>query len=139
MPKDIIFSSLKESLSYIWKSKSLFSLLFILQIAFFALFSMISYNYVPKMIEGQKAIEEYLINIKFDEASVAANMLEQKNILGDDPLLISRNFNEIVGNFRLYLIYIFILLIFFISMSWAITCKIIKKISFKGLTTIFLK
>src|SRR3989344_7271141 len=139
MPKDIIFSSLKESFTLIWKSKPLFALLLILQIAFFVLFSMISYNYVPKMIEGQKAIEEYLSNIKFDEASVAANMLERKNILGDDPLLISRNFNEIVGNFRLYLIYIFILLVFSISVFWAITSKIIHKISLKQLTKIFLK
>src|SRR3989338_6600182 len=139
MPKNIILNSLKESFSLIWRNKSLFALLLALQIIFFAAFSIISYNYVPKMVESQKAIEEYLSSLKFDDVSVAANIQQQKNILGDDPLLISRNFNEIVKNFRLYLIYIFLLLIFFISMSWAITCKIIKKISFKGLTTIFLK
>ena len=139
MPKNIILNSLKESFSLIWRNKPLFALLLALQIIFFAAFSMVSYNYVPKMVESQKAIEEYMSNLKFDDVSVAANIQQQKNILGDDPLLISRNFNEIVKNFRLYLIYIFLLLIFFISMSWAITCKIIKKISFKGLTTIFLK
>ena len=137
--KNIILDSFKESLALIWKNKSLFVLLLVLQIAFFVLFSIISYNYVPKMIEGQKAIEEYLSNIKFDEASVAANMLEQRNVLGDDPLLISRNFKEIMRNFRLYLIYIFILIVFSISVFWAITSKIIHKISLKQLTKIFLK
>ena len=139
MPKNIIFSSLKESLALIWKSKSLFILLVVLQIAFFALFSLISYNYVPKMVDSQKAIEDYLSNIKFDEVSVASSMLQQKSILGDDPLMISRNFNEIVRNLILYLASIFVLLVFSISVFWAMTNKIIFKTSVKKLTKDFLK
>jgi len=139
MPKHIILNSMKESFFLIWKNKSIFFLLIILQITFLAVFFYINLTYQTKILEHTKAISDYLSQQNLDDVSVAASIQQQKNILGDDPLLISRNFNEIVKNFRLYLIYIFLLLIFFISMSWAITCKIIKKISFKGLTTIFLK
>ncbi|HLD18962.1 MAG TPA: hypothetical protein VJB90_03050 [Candidatus Nanoarchaeia archaeon] len=137
--KNIILNSLKESFSLIWRNKSLFALLLALQIAFFAAFSIISYNYVPKMVESQKAIEEYMSNLKFDDVSVAANIQQQKSILGEDPLLISRNFNEIVKNFRLYLIYIFLLLVFFISTGWAITNRLVYKMNFRALTKNFLK
>ncbi|MBS3097038.1 hypothetical protein J4480_06400 [Candidatus Woesearchaeota archaeon] len=137
--KNIILNSLKESFSLIWRNKSLFALLLALQIAFFAAFSIISYNYVPKMVESQKAIEEYMSNLKFDDVSVAANIQQQKSILGEDPLLISRNFNEIVKNFRLYLIYIFLLLVFFISTGWAITNRLVYKMNFRALTKFFKK
>lgn len=137
--KNIIVESFKESLALIWKNKSLFALLLALQIVFFVLFSMISYNYVPKMVESEQAIAEYLSSLKLDEGSVAANIAERKNLLGDDPLLISRNFSEIVRNFRLYLIYIFILFVFSISVFWAITNKIAFKTSIKKLIKAFLK
>ena len=138
MPKNIILNSLKETFASIWKNKSLIILLFILQIVFLILFSFISYNYIQKMVKSQMAIEDYLSNIKLDEISVASNMLEQKSILGDDPLLISRNFNEIVKNFRIYLIYIFILLVFSASLFWAITNKMMHKLGFKELMGNFL-
>ena len=121
----VIITSLKESLTLIWKSKLIFILLFFLQIIFFISFSLISYNYTPKIIESQKAIYEYVSNLKQDEISIAEDILQQKNILGEDPLLITRNFNEIVKNFKLYLTYIFILLVIFTSISWTITFRLI--------------
>ena len=91
------------------------------------------------MIENQNAIEEYMGNLKLDEISIAEEIMQQKNILGDDPLLISRNFDEIVKNFRLYLIYLFILLIVSISTFWTLTLKLIHKINFKYAVKIFIK
>ncbi|MBI2559083.1 hypothetical protein HYW20_07215 [Candidatus Woesearchaeota archaeon] len=139
MPKNIILNSLESAFALIWRNKLLFILLFILQIVFFVILSLIHYAYVPKMVESQKAIYDYMSSIKMDDISVASNVLGQKNLLGDDPLLISRNFNEIVRNFRLYMIYIFILLAFSISMFWAVTYKIIHKPSFKHVTRLFFR
>ena len=139
MTKNIILNSLKQSFALIWKNKSLFVLLFIMQITFFFIFSLISYKYVPKMIESQKSIFDYLAKQKLDEISVAQNIMQQKSILGDDPLMISRNFNEIIKNFRLYLVYIFLLLIAFMSISWAITNKLVYNINLKKLSKYLFK
>ena len=54
-------------------------------------------------------------------------------------MIISRNFNELVKNFRLYLIYIFILLVIFISLFWAITTRLLHKIRLKQAINILLK
>src|SRR3989338_5587240 len=137
--KNIIFNSLRESFSIIWKNKLLFLSLFILQIAFFVVFSAVNIKYQTKILENTKAITDYLSQQKLDEASATDAILQQKNILGDDPLMISENFDEIVKNFRLYLGYVFILLIFFISIAWAITYRLLKKTSLRQLTNIFLK
>ena len=139
MPKNIILNSLKESFYFIWKNKSLFILLFILQIVFFVVFSVINLAYQTKILENTKAITDYISKQKLDEASATDAILQQKNILGDDPLMISRNFDEIVKNFRIYLGYVFILLTFFMSIAWAITYRLLKKINLRQLTGIFLK
>lgn len=139
MPKNIIFSSINETLALILKNKSLFILLFILQIIFLAVFFSINLIYQIKILQSAKVITDYLSEQKLDEVSVSSNILQQKNILGNDPLLISRKYNEIVKNFRLYLIYIFILIIVFVSIAWSITHKLIYKINFKQLIKIFLK
>src|SRR3989344_3233656 len=127
MPKNIIFNSLKQSFYLIWKSKSLFLLLFILQIVFFFILAQVNLTYQIKILKSTQAITEYISQQNLDEASVSSNLLQQKSILGDDPLSISRNFNDIMKNFRLYLIYIFILLIFFTSIAWALTYKFAHK------------
>ncbi len=139
MPKNIILNSLKQSFVLIWKNKSLFILLFILQIVFFSVFFFINLKYQTRILENAKAISDYLSQQKLDEVSVASDILQQKNILGDDPLIISRNFNELVKNFRLYLIYIFILLVIFISLFWAITIRLLHKIRLKQAINILLK
>ena len=137
--KNIIFNSVKESLALIWKNRALFLLLFFIQIIFFVAFSIINITYQTKILENTKAITDYLSQQKLDESSATDAILQQKNILGDDPLSISRNFNDIVKNFRIYLIYVFILLIVFVAISWALTSKIINKLNFKQLINIFLK
>lgn len=105
----------------------MFALLFILQIIFFAVFSLINYHYSAKIIPSSQAIYEYLGRQDLDEASAADKILQQKSILGDDPLLISRNFNEIVKNFRIYAAYAFVLLVIFLSVAWALSNKFIGK------------
>lgn len=137
--KNIIISSLRETIELIWKNKLLFVLLFILQIIFFILFSYTTLIYQIKMLESAKAITDYINQQNLDEISVASNILQQKSILGEDPLSISRNFNEMVKDFRIYLIYIFFIIIFFASLNWALTKRLIHKFNFKQSAKIFLK
>ncbi len=131
MPKNIILTSLKESFTQIFKNKSLFLLLIILQIIFFIFLSLISSIYIPKIQQNAKLMYDYLNQQKLDEISVTQNILQQKNILGDDPLSLSRYFSEIIKNFRIYLAYIFILSVVFISAIWAASHKLIHKHSYQ--------
>lgn len=129
--KNIIFSSLKESFTKIWQNKFLFILLFFLQILFFAVFSMLSYHYQTKITQSSKEIFEYLGRQKLDELSVTENIMQQKNILGEDPLMISRKLDEITKNFRIYLMYTFSMLIVFSSLAWSLTNRIVHKMGIK--------
>lgn len=137
--KKIIFNSLKESFILIWKNKALFVLLLMLQIAFFAALFFVNLTYQTKILESAKAMTDYMGKQKLDEATVASNVLHQKSILGEDPLMISRNFNDILKNFRLYLASLFILLIIFISAAWSLTTRLIHGISPRQLVNRFLK
>lgn len=137
--KNILINSLKDSFISIWKNKSLFLLLFIIQIIFFIILSTLSYHYQAKIIESSNAIFDYISRQKMDDAAASQNLLKQQNILGDDPLSIGRNFKEIVKNFRIYLSYVFAFLIFFLSVSWSITHKMAHKINIKNFTRTLLK
>ena len=139
MPKSVLLISLQDSLSSIWKNKSFFALLLFLQLIFFVAFSLVNYTYQSGILENAKAISEYLSNQKLDDISITSNLLEKKNILGEDPLLISRNFSEIAQKFRGYLASIFVLLIAFTSIHWTLSIRLLHKMSFKDLIRIFLK
>lgn len=106
---------------------------------FLAAFFYVNLDYQVKILENVKSISDYLSQQKLDDVSVAASIQQQKNILGEDPLLISRNFNDIIKNFRLYLIYIFLLLIFFISINWAITNRLVYKTNLMATSKNFFK
>ena len=139
MHKNIFIISLKKSFVDIWRNKSLFLLLFILQVIFFASLFLLSNNYIPKMMESAKAIQDYLSNLNFDENAITSGIMERRNPLGDDPLSISRNFNDILVNFRLYIISLFVLILLFISISWSITHKLIHKLNLRQFTRYFFK
>jgi len=139
MGKNIILNSLKESFISIWNHKYLFFLLFVLQIIFFGAFFAASQAYLPKVFQHAKNISDYLSQQKLDEASVTENVLQQKNILGDDPLSISRNLDAMKHYFRIYLAFIFVILLISMSVNWALTAKFFRKINFIDLSKIFLK
>ena len=128
--KNIILNSLKESFAQIFKNKFIFFLLTALQIIFFIIFFFISSIYVPAIQQHSKAMFDYLNEQKLDDVSLTQNILQQKSILGDDPLSLSTNLSEVIKNSRIYLAYTFILMVFFTSIIWAITNRLIyeKKI-----------
>ncbi len=129
--KNILLNSLAESFSAIWKNKLFFLLLFVLEVIFLSALFYVSITYIPKMLESAQAMTDYMNQQKFDDLTVASNILHQKSILGDDPLAITRNFNEITKNFRIYFAYVFILLAIFLSVSWIFTFKFINKSNLK--------
>ena len=135
--KNIFLSSLKESFYLIWKNRFWFFVMFALEIIFFSVFGYANISYGAKVVESSKAIDEYLSKQNLDEVSVTKNILQQKSILGDDPLAISRNFNEMVKNLRMLLVYSFAVLVIFSSILWAFTYKIIHKVNFKKSMKIF--
>ena len=127
----IIRSSIKESLFAVWKNKLLFLLILFSQLLFVASIFYISLIYQTRVYENVKAISDYMQQQQLDDISVAKNIIGQKSILGDDPLSISRNFNNAIMNFRLYLIYTFIALIVFMPLLWTMTGKFSSHINLK--------
>ena len=127
----IILSSIKESLFAVWKNKLLFLLILFIQLLFFSSIFYISLIYQTRVYENVKAISDYMQQQQLDDITVAQNIINQKNILGDDPLSISRNFSNAIMNFRLYLIYTFIALIVFMPLLWAMTEKFFSHINLK--------
>ena len=139
MSKNIFLNSFTQSFNSLWKNKTALWLLIFLQITFFAIFFTVSNIYIPKIIEHAKAISDYLNGQKLDDIAIAQNILHQQNILGDDPLSISRNFNAIAEGFRIYLIVAFILLIIFLSLMWSVTMKTKYKFNIKQFNSYFFK
>ena len=134
MKKDnIIISSFLKSFSAIWKNKSIFLILFILQILFFWILFSTSVTYQTRILEDTQAISDYLSRQRLDEVSIAQDVLQQKDILGEDPLLIGRHFNEIVKNFRAYLAIFFMSLVIFLSFAWSLAHKLSSKMKFNDL------
>lgn len=139
MAKNIVFSSIKEAFSSIRRNKRVFIVLFSLQVIFFILFLVISYVYQARIIGSAMAITDYLSRQNLDDASVTSSMLLEKGVLGDDPLMISRSFNEIISNFRIYLALIFFLTVAFACFAWSATHKIVDGTGMKKTSKNFFK
>ena len=139
MKKKIISGSVKNSFAMIWRNKLLFISLFALQVLFFSLFLYASTVYLPRMFGSAKAISDYISRQNLDDISVAQNVMQQKNILGEDPLSISRNYTSLVGSFSIYLEYSFAMLVLFLSISWTLTARMSHKTSFKKMLEDFAK
>lgn len=131
MEKRIIFSSIKNSLSLIWESKLWILALAIIQIGFFAAIFIVSNTYLPKMLGNAQSMSAYISTQNFDEASMTERVLQQKDILGEDPAAITRYFDGVVENFKIYLAYLFISILVFFSILWSITHKIADKLNFR--------
>ena len=135
----VLLGSLKETLFRIWKNRGIFFVLLVLQIIFFSWLSMVNFNYQIRILEDSKAITDYLSKLRLDEASMASDVLAQKNLLGDDPLMISRHFNEIKKNFAKLMIYVFVLLVIFTTVSWAFSFQIMRGTDFRHMPIVMFR
>ena len=137
MAKNIIFRSLNDSFSLIWRNKAWILALVLIQIGFFAAVFMVSNAYLPKVLENAQSMSAYISAQNFDEAAMTERVLQQKDILGDDPAALTKYFDGVVENFRVYLVYIFVFILIFSSLLWSITHKITDKLSLRQLTRNF--
>ena len=136
--KNIILISLKESFSLVIKNKLFFAMLFILQIIFFGIFFAISLNYQTKILETAKEMFVSMSQQNPDDVEISSRILQQKDIFSEQASL-TKNFSEIIRNFRFYLIYTFILLVILTSIVWTLTNKLIYKNNSTQFFNIFFK
>ena len=125
--KNIIINSLKESFSVIEKNKKIFFLIFILQIIFFLLIILVSSFYMSKIMESTMNIIEYTEKLNLNPQTARIDILQQKNPLGDDPLLISRNYSTIIKNLILFLFFIFVIFVLINGSIWYFISNIFEK------------
>src|SRR3989338_8652449 len=124
--KHIVISSLKESFLLIKKNKRIFLLIFVLQILFFSLVIMANAYYMPRILQSTQEAIDYAesLNINSDTANIG--ILQKKNPLGEDPLLISRNYNEIIKNSLFLLLSVFAIFALINGLVWYFASNIKK-------------
>src|SRR3989338_10080652 len=109
---NIFLDSLNQSFAALWRNKSKSLLAFVLQILFFGVILYIGL-YQVRMIESAKAMSDYLSGQQLDDVTIANKILEQQDILGDNPEMIGQSYDSIIRNFRIFLLYFFIAITIF--------------------------
>lgn len=125
MKKNIILSSFKESFRTIKKNKAVFLVLFLLQLLFFSSMFFVNLYYQPKIMDNMINVMEYISK---------QNPEDGKNILGEDPLMIHRNYESMIYNLRLLSVWCFFIFVLVNGSMFYLTSKLIydKKFNFKG-------
>ena len=131
--KHIVTSSLKESFLLIKKNKRIFLLIFVLQILFFSLIIMANAYYIPQILQSTKDVIDYAEALNINPQTANIDILQKKNPLGDDPLLISRNYNEIIKNSLFLLLSVFAVFALVNGLVWYLASNIEKSKSLKSL------
>ena len=127
MSKKIITGSLKQSFSLIKKHKKIALSLLILQIIFMGLIISLQVNYQVKALDAAQNIMQYLDQQDLSDIGVAEDIALGSNLLGDDPLMISRNYKEIVSLMTSLIVYSSLVYLLLGSISWALTDQLINK------------
>jgi hypothetical protein len=123
----IITSSLKESFLAISKNKKIFALVFILQILFFLSILGVSSYYTSKILESTEDIIDYTETLNLNIEQAKFEILQQKNPLGEDPLSISRNYDEIKKNSLFLLFSIFVIFVIINGLIWYLASNFQEK------------
>jgi len=128
--KNIISNSFKESFRIIKKNKRVFVVLFFSQLIYLSLILAVNFNYQTKILEGSKSIIEYVDNLDLEDSTVATSFFQNQNALGEDPLLISRNFKNILFNLQLLLLFSFSVFVIANGVNWFATAYIVTMKNF---------
>lgn len=124
--KHIVIISSKESFLLIKKNKMVFLLIFVLQILFFSLVIMANAYYMPQILQSTKNAIDYAEALNINPQAANIDILQKKNPLGDDPLLISRNYNEIIKNSLFLLLSVFAIFALIDGLVWYLASNIGK-------------
>tara|TARA_Y100000310_G_scaffold335839_1_gene418871 strand:- start:187 stop:1050 length:864 start_codon:yes stop_codon:yes gene_type:complete len=127
MPSKIISTSIKESFLVIPKNKKIFTLVFVLQILFFLSILVVSSYYTSKILENTEDIIDYTETLNLNIEQAKFDILQQKNPLGEDPLLISRNYEEMKKNSLFLLLSVFIIFVIINGLIWYLTSNFQEK------------
>ncbi len=139
MHRNVLLNSLKDTLLIIKSHKLAVILLCLFQLAVIFGFFVTSYAFINPIVEREKEIDPYLSNLRLDETSVGENILGRKNILGEDPLLISRNTRIMSEHFMSYLISLFFLLVLSTAISWSVSINMMKRVALSDFARIFMR
>ena len=131
MKQKIFLYSIKESFNILRKHKAKVLLLFLLEIAFFVSVSVIGYAYLPKIITPLGEAEAYISQINLADKGM-------QNLLGADPLMIYRSFNNAFYNIKLLLILATLAYLITGSISWYLSVSFVGKADKRYLAGFFL-
>ncbi|MBI2134536.1 hypothetical protein HYU09_00965 [Candidatus Woesearchaeota archaeon] len=138
-----IISSLKESFLIIKKNKRIFLLVFILQVLFISFVIAANAYYVPRILQSIQDAIGYAEALNINPEAGDIGILQQKSPLGEDPLLISRNYSLIIKNSISLLVLIFLIFAVVNGLAWYFASNIAEKrkklFSLKGIFPYMLK
>jgi len=122
-----LLGSFKKTFNLIKDHKSLFGMLLLIQLVFFAVFFSIQIHYWLKIMDSSLAVMDYLGAQNFEESAIESSLMNNTNILGDDPMLVYRNAKSIIDN---SIILAFLSLLCFVAFEgslWALTDSMLNK------------
>jgi hypothetical protein len=126
MKINIFFESLKSSLSSCTGRFMLFTAIIIIQIIFLASFFFASVHYQSKILDSLQSINSYVSRQEASEIDMTKNILEQEDVFGPDPQLITREFESIRKTFGIYVFVSFLIFVFFTSLIYSLSYKITR-------------
>ncbi|MFH1641933.1 MAG: hypothetical protein ABIC04_03455 [Nanoarchaeota archaeon] len=128
---NILIKSFNDTINLIIRFKHIILIIFLIQIIFLFL---VGINIITTMTPALSATKEVLLyvnQLRLDDAALAENILTGKSVLGDDPLLVQRNYEVVMKFIKLFVSFSFILFVIFEGFNWALTHHMIKKKTFK--------
>jgi len=132
--ENIILSSLKESFKSAKKRLGLIAFLFLLQLIFLIILFALTVNYSFKIKDKMDLIFGYLEKQDLSGENVEKSVF-QGNLLGDDPLIIHRNYTQIIKNITLLSLFALLSYIVINGLLWSFSDSIINK---KGIREFFI-
>ena len=120
--KQIILNSLKNSFRIIPKSKYMFSIIFITQLLFIILLSLIFAYYALSIAEHTQAIIEPLMQTEITS-------LEDFTSVYKDPEAIIQEYKSVINNIIMFFLSVYILYIILNGINWDISNLIVNKTS----------
>ena len=126
--------SVTSSFSQLGQHKILFLILMLFQILLIVVLSMVQFSYQVKVLEKSNELVTYLNQVEQSQPEQ-----DLSNLLGDDPLLLQRNAEEIAGLLRTGIILTMVIFVFGNGLLWAFTDAVFRKTTPKKFFSVIIK
>jgi len=127
----MITNSLKKTISIINKNRKKILLLFLLQVIFFIVLSLVFYQNVNPAMEHARNVVEY-----YDEINMSENSMF--GYLGDEPSVVYENYRGMMGYLRLMGLFSFLAFTVINGLLWDFSDGLVKKKNRKEFVRYFL-